>query len=193
MKGFWGAVVFAATMAGAQLVPAPALAQEASTAPLPPAKVALGEEIVRLAYPESSREAMFGGMVDTIVDQINQANETQLAGAPPEVRTFVMERQGQMIVELKKILARHIPAIMGGLGSAYADAFTLDELTEIRNFVSTPAGKAFLQKSADLVSNPHYTAATQPYMNEVFAEAQRWQREMVAELQERFGNPQAAQ
>lgn len=192
MRRYWSAAAVAAAIAGAQLPQAAASAQ-AAPAQLPAANVALGEEIVRLGYPEHSRETMFGGLVDSIVAQMNQANETQLASAPTEVRTFVMERQQQMIAELKQIMGRHIPQIMGGLAKAYADGFTLEELTEIRNFVATPAGQAFLQKSADLMSNPHYIAVTQPYMNEVLAETQRWQSELVADLQARFGEPEAAE
>ena len=195
MKGVWSTAAVLAALAAAPLAPSTAYAQAtaAVAAPLPPEKVALGEEIVRLGYPEAGRDAMFGGMVDTLTAQINQANEAQLAGAPSEIRAFVLERQADMIVELKQIMARHIPTIMDGMANAYADAFTVGELTEIRDFVVTPAGQAFLQRSAGLMSNPHYLAVTQPYMDEVMSEAQDWQRQIVAELQERFGEPEAAQ
>ena len=185
MKALWLAV--AGTLIGA-----PAAAQDtppapvASTlAPIDPARLALAHEIVTLGYPENNRDAFFGGFIDAIVAQMNQANESQLAGVDPETLDFVMQRQSDLIQEIKTVAGRHIPAMMDGLAAAYADEFEMAELSEIRDFVATPSGQAFIQRSMQLVSNPHYTAATQPYLTEIAATTQRWQADLMQEMQER--------
>lgn len=164
--------------------PGTALAQESSVnadlAELSLANLDLGREIIALGYPEEMREAMLGPYLDTIVDQMKQSNDSRLDDIEPEMRDSIMLKQQEMLVDLKAVIVRHTPSLMDGLAKAYADSFSTAQLIEIRNFVATPTGQALISESYSLISNPYYTAATQPYLAEVMEQVQRLN--MVAEL-----------
>ena len=188
-------VHFGLTAAALVLTPtvsAPAFAQDAAAVgAIDSEALALGQAIVREGYPEETREAMFGGVVDTIIAQMNSAIEQQSEELDPEVKALIERKQADMVVELKQIIARYIPSFMEALSKAYATEFSVEELRDIRNFVSTPSGQAFVSRSTDLVSNEHYVAATQPYMAEVVGASRKWQQEIFTEVSEMMKKRQA--
>ena len=130
-------------------------------------RIALADQIVLIAYPEDRREAIFAKVIDQMEAQALQSVQNQIsdAGAMDILREFQKDARS----EQDAIVKRNIPKLMAGFSRAYADIFSANELRDILTFVQTDSGQALLLRSSDVISNPHFAAANQAYMDEITA------------------------
>lgn len=166
-------------------LPAYANASGDSVAPVPENKQSsldLAGKIVAIGYPEDAREAMFFGSMDQLVVQMRSS----LADYMPENDPAAVKIFDDWIVkyteESKIILRKHIPSIMDGMTTAYADLFTEQELLDILAFVETPTGKQFFDRMPEVVSSASFAKANQAYMDETMASMIPAQRELLDQL-----------
>lgn len=130
MRGL-AALVFAAFLTlGAA---APAMAQTAPT--YTPAQLALAREVVALSGAEEMMRAQLRALAPQMAEQIVAAGRPR-AFAERYVAVFLEEfdADAPRVLELGAV--------------AYADAFTEQELLDLRTFYNSPTGRAFVQKGA---------------------------------------------
>lgn len=178
-------VLTLATLGGA--VPTIALGQDsaATTAGETAAtKLNLAREIIALGYPEETREEMFFAVMDQMSGQVRQSVlgsiDVEDAGAIAIIDSWLAERQE----ESKALISRHLPAMMEGFAAAHADAFSEQELRDIRAFVGTPSGQGYLARSTSLGTHPAFTAASQAYLDESFGNLEEEMGVLMQRLQE---------
>lgn len=77
-----------------------------------------------------------------------------------------------------------MPLLMDAWVKAYADMFSETELRDILSFVETDSGRTFMMRSTDVLSNAHFAAANQAYMDDAMALAMEDMPKMVEEIVE---------
>ncbi|MBW8783873.1 MAG: DUF2059 domain-containing protein [Novosphingobium sp.] len=153
---------------------------EATAAPADPERLALSREIVDVAFPTGEREAMFGGVIRAMLDQLRANAANQIADAG--LRTVVERHIAGLPERLAPVTDKHIPMLIDAMANAYAREFSLDELKEIRAFAGTPAGKHYLARNTALLADPHVEAANQAYLNEAMQQVRGDQGSLRAEI-----------
>lgn len=164
-----------------------ALAQEADDPSLgvepSAAKLALAREIVDLGFPEETREDVFFASMDQMMIQTQEAT-LKAYGLEDEGAVAVLDGWiADYIVDSKEVLRSHIPSLVDGMQRSYAAMFTLQELTDIHAFVSTPSGQRFFELSSAVLAEPSFANANQAYMNEVQAQLPAATQDLVGRLQ----------
>lgn len=167
-------------------MPAPLLAQAQVASPASDAgaqiRLALAREIVEISMPPATREATFIKIAEQMSGQMRDAMLRNIEVDDKQAVAILDRWIARWLEDSKPTLRHHIPALMEGWAAAYADIYSERELTDIKAFVATPSGAAFLQKMQDAIANPQFAAANQAYMNDVMARLPEAQAELVAEL-----------
>ncbi|MEL6876720.1 MAG: DUF2059 domain-containing protein [Pseudomonadota bacterium] len=170
----------------------PALAQEGERgssfvlidAETSPVAISLASQIVDRGYPEERREALFFATMDQTVEQMRIAIRPNLPQDDPGAIAILDEWIIEYIGESKQVLRKHIPSIMAGMTQAYANLFTVDELTDILAFVDTRSGQKFFELSPAILGEPSFAQANQRYMDESMAMLGPAQEVLMGRLQE---------
>ena len=183
LRAFRLSVALAFASAAVAAISGGAQAEEvaAPTVALAPAKLAIAHEIVTIAYPVETREAVFNGAMDAMLAQTRDSIFDSLKN-DPGAEHIVVSKVDSFVAKGKSILKGHIPAMMDGLAMAYAREFSEAELKELRTFAQSPTGSHFLQRSSVVLSDPDFAAANQAYMRELQPAIEKMQKELVAEL-----------
>lgn len=147
---------------------------------------AIAGEIVDLGIPNSKREALFYSTVDQMTKQMREAAMKNVDASDKGAVAVLDNWFDDWIAQGKVILQAHIPHIMDGWKNAYADIYSVEELTGIRDFVTTPTGAKFFLRQQDILSNPHFAKANQDYMNEIMGKLPAAQRKLMTDLVEYF-------
>jgi hypothetical protein len=153
---------------------APSLAQSpapapATAAPLDSENLAIAQEIVALAYPPESRHAMLMRVSDSMTGQMRRAVFPPNGNPPDAAMQQIFDRYLDRVRAVTdRSFTDGIPAIFEAFARAYARQFSRDDLVQIRAFVSTPAGARYLQRSAELLSDPDVAEANSAYMATAF-------------------------
>lgn len=157
--------IFAAALVATTLTVAPdsAAAQVASSDEQ--TRIALAEQIAQIAFPEDQREEIFAKVIDQTEAQVMQSVKSHIPDE--EAMAILADFQQGMRAEQNAIVKRHIPLLIDGWSRAYADTFSAAELQDILTFVRTDSGRAYMQRSSSVISNPHLAAANQAYMDEI--------------------------
>ncbi|WP_158512729.1 DUF2059 domain-containing protein [Sphingobium sp. SYK-6] len=165
------------------LLPSPAvIAAEQSVAPATsaapePARLESARRLVDVILPAEQRDAMFASAVNAMMDNMlagvvdGQEGFGKMLAETPELRTAFanfVERQRALAHE---DLRETTPELILAYTNAYARLFTTGELDEIAAFMTTPAGRAYAQRSSEIMSDPDFAA---------------WQRNVSARSQARL-------
>lgn len=186
----WAAGV-ALILGACPLAHAPAFAQTAQGVPdTPSARLALAYEVIDLGLPKNMREAMFSKVMDQMTAQMRQATVQNIKTDDAEAIAILDAWLAKWVASSKVRLRTHVPALMDGWAAAYADIYTVQELTDIRAFVSTPSGAAFMQKMQDVLGNPKFAVANQAYMTDMMGQLPAAQAELMAQLTAHFEKKQ---
>lgn len=127
----------------------------------------LAREIVDQGFPPEVRMDVFGGVMQQVVAQLNVAQPALQDDAG--ILALIESSQQRVITEGLAILETHLDAMIEGMAFGYAEAFTLEELYALRDFVSSPEGHGLFAKSAAVNSSAAYVEASQAYLNEYLA------------------------
>jgi len=182
-----GVAPFALMMTAGGAVPCPAQDAPAAAAPaeVDPDRLALASQVIDLSFPPEGRQAMLMRAADTMTNQIRTAVAEATGGNSDAGAERILQRfLGRMRALTDRAIAEHSPALFAAMARAYARTFTRDELVQIRAFVSTPAGRKYLEKSMDMIADPDVARANTAYMSSVFSAIQPMQVELRRELQE---------
>jgi hypothetical protein len=140
--------------------PAAAAPAPVASAPVEADRLAIAQEVVALAFPVERRRALFARVTDALLAQVRTA---ALGSTPEPVDPGVQAILDRYFVRLRaeadRLNALAAPELFEAFARAYARMFTRDELVQIRAFVATPAGAKYVQRSADLLSDPDVARA----------------------------------
>lgn len=181
------ALLYSGLAAVLALGSAPALAGQ-DTPPVPiraldQRSLTLATEIIEIAYPSADRHAMLARTSNSFMTQAQAAAREMSGGERDEDMQRILDRFTERV---RGIVDRQItdgaPALFTAMARAYARAFSYAELVEIRAFVGTPAGRAFMRRSSELLSDPDVARANTAYMAAAMAALQPLQAEFMEEL-----------
>jgi hypothetical protein len=183
------AVLLAASGAGpclaqdAPAAPAPAPASGAAAAQPDPDSLALARDIIEHAFPPERRPALLSRTADTIMAQVRAATAAATGGnLDAGVQEIVERFVARARAETDRAINAGSPALFDAFARAYARLFTHDELVQIRDFVATPAGAKYIQRSPDLLADPDVARANTAYMTNVINLLQPLQAQLRQEL-----------
>ena len=125
--------------------------------------------IIEIMLPPEKRMETFGSVVRNMLDQM-RANATREVTDPGLAR-IVNDHLDTIPARLAPIIEKHIPLMLDAQAKAYARAFSLDELKQIRTFAETPAGQHYLTEAPKLMGDPDVAATNRAYMADVMDEA----------------------
>ncbi len=168
----------------------PSAAQDAAPAPSPavaepaPAHLAIAREIVDLSMPPANRRAMMEQMSDTMFAQMRDGllRSTEAQSDPATQRVF------DRYLERYRILSNEfsndsMPGMVEAVARAYARQFSLDDLRQIRAFISSPAGMRYFRQAPQLLSDPDVAEANRAYLARLFTALQPMMAELRREVE----------
>lgn len=150
-----------------------------------PARLALAQQIITLAFPENARAEMFDRLLLAITKQMRSAqSQDPLLGSDPGIQAIVDRHLDSMLGEIRNDLGSNMSGLFDAMAHAYAREFSTGELAEIRSFIATPAGTRYVQRSPQLMSDPDVAAWNTAYMSRVLAKTRASQETLKKELLE---------
>ncbi len=158
---------------------------------IPASASALASEIVALAYPTETREALFFATMDQTVVQMRSAIAPSLPSDDPGAIAILDEWIAEYTAQSKSVLRKHIPDIMAGMTEAYATIFTVEELVDILAFVRTPSGQRYFELSPAITGSKGFAEANQRYLDESMALVRPAQEELMKRLNEYMADKRA--
>jgi hypothetical protein len=165
--------------------PAPPIVSVTSAAPVPvdPERLAIAQDVVALAFPPAMRQAMFVRVADSMMAQFRQATFGP-TGAPadPGAEAIYQRLVDRIRAQVGRSVGEASPELFAAFARAYARMFTREELIQIRAFVATPAGAKYVQRSADLMSDPDVARANTAYLTHYLAALKPVQEQFMREL-----------
>lgn len=166
---------------------APCLAQDgraAAAAEIDPERLAIANEVIDLSYPPAGRSALLMSAVDAITPQVRSAMAEVAGGTIDAGMEAILQRFfARVRAHTERVVAQHGNSIFSAYARAYARRFTRDELVQIRAFVSTPAGRKYVQEAVRLLADPDVARANTAYMTSAFASLESMQAELRRELE----------
>ncbi|WP_298282701.1 DUF2059 domain-containing protein [Novosphingobium sp.] len=182
-----GAVALAALLhAPAAHAQATANAQgQSAVASVDPARLVIAREIVGIAFPTDKREAIFGGAMDAMLEQMRATMFSSMKN-DPGAEKIVNGKVDGFVAGSKVILRRHIPSMLDAVAEAYTREFSEAELTELRAFAQTNTGTHFLQRSSAVMSDPSFRASNEAYMRDLMPSIEKMRTELLEDLTRYF-------
>lgn len=146
-----------------------------------PEALTLGKQIVDVAFPPATRQAMLEQMMNTVMDQMK-------AGMPldkisdPGVRQILLDHLASVPAMMRPATTAFLPKQMDAVAQAYARMFSVAELKDIAAFANTPSGASFLSRSLEVMSDPGVAAVNAEYFREVQAVNERVTPELTRKI-----------
>jgi hypothetical protein len=127
--------------------------------------LALGHELVAIAFPPERRQEMMDKIMGSMLQQMK-------AGMPidkitdPQLKTMLLDYVDNVPTMLRPVTTAFIPKQMNAIAQAYAHMFTPAQLRDIVAFAHTPSGKDYLQRATDVLSDPAVAAVNTDYFRQ---------------------------
>lgn len=156
------------------LVPAPALAQgaapsaEQASAPASD-RLVLARGVVDQIMPPDRREDMIEAMVRPTLANMRQALMAQpqlarLVSGEPRMAALLNRYLDEETDHSLAVLRQSLPELVEAMAGAYARQFSREELEAMRLFFDSPAGRAYVDKSAALMTDSAVLAVERTMM-----------------------------
>lgn len=179
----------AGALALAALLYSPAASAQAdpavAAANVDPVRLAIAREIVAIAFPEDKREGIFGSAMDATLEQMRATMFSSLKN-DVGAEKIVNRKVDGFVAGSKVILRGHMQHLLDALAMSYTREFSEAELSELRSFAKTEAGRHFFQRSSAVMSDPSFKAANEAYMRDLMPSISKMQTELVEELTSYF-------
>lgn len=163
-------------------------APQAPKSAVDPARLAAAREVVSLAMPPATRDAMLAQMSTAMANNMRQG----MLGNPQMKAMFAQDPRLQPIFDryMTRIQARTAETIRSGMpplydamGRAYARRFTLPQLADLKAFFQTPTGRYYATQAGTIMADPDIAAAQSAMMGSAMTATQTDVKAMVAEIQ----------
>lgn len=164
---------------------APAHAQApASAGPVDPARLAAASALIDILLPPATREQMVTGMMMPMLANVRRSfadnpQFTAALDADPRVRALFDQFMAKQEMRSVEMMRQSLPGMMPAMAKAYARRFDLQQLSELRTFFETPTGRAYMQASFTIMSDPDIAAWQQEIMTRSMSGLQKDIAEMV--------------
>lgn len=176
MKRPFSIALASAFLLGAFQVPVSAAEAPASPTASPEA-LSLAQEIVDSAFPPERRQATIESLMQTLLTQMRPSVPFDGITDPGLIQ-ILNEYMNSLPQVLRPATAAFLPKQMNAIKQAYARMFSLAQLKDIAAFARTPSGRAYLQRSPEVLSDPAMAAVNTQY----FSEAQRLSKAAARDL-----------
>ncbi len=173
---------------GLSLIAAPALAEAPAPAAVEPARLAAAREVVSLAMPPATRDAMLAQMSTAMANNMRQgmlANPQMKAmfAQDPRLEPIFDRYMTRIQARTAETIRSGMPPLYDAMGRAYARRFTLPQLADLKAFFQTPTGRYYSTQAATIMADPDIAAAQSAMMAGAMTAAQTDAKAMVAEIQ----------
>jgi hypothetical protein len=160
--------------------PAMAVAQapvEAPAAAPDPARVAAARALVDVMMPPATREQMLRDMMAPMLANLRRgiSQNPQFVAAldsDPRLRALFDGFMAKQEQRTTAMMQDSLPGMLPAMANAYARRFDLAQLKEIRAFFETPTGRAYMQGSVTIMSDPDVAAWQRQLMSQAMAHVQ---------------------
>jgi len=145
--------------------------------------LAVAKEVVDIAFPQESRLKFFESVMTPLMAQMRAA-ATTVAGSErdPGLETITDRFINKALIDIKDDLAVNSPGLFAAIARAYARSFSVDELVEIKTFVSTPTGAKYIQRSPETLADPDVAAWNTAYMVRLKLKIEAARKSLVDEV-----------
>ena len=134
-----------------------------AAAPVDPARLAAARGLIDEIFPPKRREAMIDSMLRPMMANIRRVvAESPKFGAGSNANStsdviidqFMRDQEKTMFTQLHESL----PGMVDAMAHAYARNFTVAQLTDLKQFFTTPAGQAYVEKVPKIMGDPSVLA-----------------------------------
>ena len=155
----------------------PAVPPAAPAAAPDAARVAAARALLDVILPPATREATLKGMMQPMVDNLRSSmthNAEFQAALDQNVKLkilfdqFVAKQQQRIDTMMHDML----PDMLRVMTNAYARRFDVAQLNEIRRFFETPTGRAYMQGSLTIMSDPDVASWQRQLTTQAMAKVQ---------------------
>ena len=141
----------------------------APTTAVDPARLAAARELIDVLLPPATREQMLQGMMSPMLANLREgmASDPKFVAASdgdPRVKAMFDAFLVQQEAHTTEMMREALPGMVPAMANAYARRFDLRQLREIRSFFETPTGRAYMQASFTIMSDPDIAAWQQQLM-----------------------------
>ena len=147
-----------------------------------PEALALGRQIVDVAFPTATRQAMLEQLMETMLDQMKAGMPLERI-SDPGLRKILLDHLASVPTLLRPTTTAFLPKQLDAVAQAYARMFSVAELKDIAAFARTPSGKSFLARSTEVMSDPAVAAVNAEYFREVQAVNARVTPELTRKME----------
>ena len=171
------------SLAAGQMAPPPVVA----AADVDPARLAVARRVIDTIMPPATREQMMSAMLTPMMANLRQGMSqnpdfAKMMGSDPQVAAAFeryMQRQQNRSIEM---IRASLPQMAVAMSRAYARRFDVAQLEEIERFFKTPTGRAYMQASMTIMSDPDVSGWQRTMMNDAMSHVQQDTAEFVKEI-----------
>ncbi|MBR0553210.1 DUF2059 domain-containing protein [Stakelama marina] len=162
-------------------------AQTSAAAAVDPARLAAAQKLLGEMMPPERRQAMVEGMLRPMMANIQRGimQSPQIDSAlqsNPQAKPILQNYMKAQMEQAITMLRENMPGMVDAIAHAYARRFDAKQLADLRKFFATPTGKAYLEKSITIMSDPDVAAWQQKLMKQSMQHAQQDTKDLVAKL-----------
>jgi len=168
----------AALLAGA-IMPSAAQAQATpgAVAAPDPARLAAARELIDVLMPPASRAQMIEAMIAPMLGNLQQgmAQSPMFSSAMadhPEMQTRFATFLARQQARTMTLMRDGLPGMVEAMARAYARRFDVAQCRDIKAFFATPSGRAYMQQSLTIMSDPDVAAWQRTMMQSSMANMQ---------------------
>ncbi|TDN85519.1 DUF2059 domain-containing protein [Stakelama pacifica] len=166
---------------------APAAAQEA-TAKVTPERLAAAKALMDELMPPDRRDAMMDGMLRPMMANIQQGllSNPQMAEkleSVPQARSILQAFLKEQTESMMALMRKNMPGMIDAMAHAYARRFDTQQLGELQAFFATPTGRAYMEQSMQVMSDPDVAAWQRSLMQQSMEKAQKDAQALAEKLE----------
>lgn len=153
-----GFLMAAPHMAAAQTGAAPAAAETAT-----PEKLALTHRMFEAMHLDAMMKGMMQQMTPAMIEGLKKSH--------PELTDADSAKMQKVMGIVMEVDQEYLPKILDSTAQAYAEVFTMDELTAMDNFYESPVGQSMLAKTPQVMAKVMATIPS--FMPDMMTETQK--------------------
>jgi len=151
------------------------------------ARQAAAAELIDLIFPPATREQMIDTMMRSTLANIQQAMlqdgaVAKLMGDDPRARKLFEDFLVAQQKRSSEVMHTSLPGMSAAMANAYARRFDVSQLRDLKTFFETPTGRAYMQASMTIMSDPDVAAWQRDVMKRSMSNLQTDAAEFAKQL-----------
>ena len=178
MKTVLTAIAMAASPAIVHAQTAPAAEPATVATPVDPARLSAAKALLDELMPPDRRNAMLEGMLRPMMANIQQGllSDPEMSNrlkSAPQARSILETYLRDQTESTMALLRQNMPGMIDAMAHAYARRFDVKQIGELQTFFATPTGKAYMEQSMQVMSDPDVAAWQRSLMQQSVKKAQK--------------------